>query len=117
MLSSRPRSTCPVKNSQQHKDFTLAAGRGMQGLFDNGVIRFTWSTPYITNWMGDDEGFLKKHECQVRKPMINGDTIRYTGKIADKGEGGSVTIEFTGVNQFDETASAGTAEIILLVMG
>ena len=67
--------------------------------------------------MGDDEGFLKKHECQVRKPMITGDTIRYTGKIADKGEGGSVTIEFTGVNQFDETASAGTAEIILLVMG
>ena len=49
--------------------------------------------------------------------MIYGDTIRYTGKIADKGEGGSVTIEFTGVNQFDETASAGTAEIILLVMG
>ncbi len=111
-----PKIGLPVKNSQQHEDFTLAAGRGMPGPFDNGVMRFAWSTPYITNWMGD-EGFLKKHECQVRKPMIYGDTIRYTGKIAGKGEGGSVTIEFTGVNQFDETASAGTAEVILPVKG
>jgi acyl dehydratase len=107
-----PKIGIPVKNSQQHEDFTLAAGRGMPGPFDNGVMRFAWSTPFVTNWMGD-EGFLKRHECQVRKPMIYGDTIRYTGKITEKGEGGSVSVEFIGTNQLGETASAGSAEVIL----
>jgi acyl dehydratase len=107
-----PKIGLPVKNSQQHEDFTLAAGRGMPGPFDNGVMRFAWSTPYVTNWMGD-EGFLKKLDCQVRKPMVYGDTIRYTGKVAEKGEDGSVTLEFTGTNQLGEIASKGTAEVIL----
>jgi acyl dehydratase len=44
-----PKIGIPVKNSQQHEDFTLAAGRGMPGPFDNGVMRFAWSTPFITN--------------------------------------------------------------------
>lgn len=107
-----PQIGLPVKNSQQHEDFTLAAGRGMPGPFDNGVMRFAWVTPYITNWMGD-AGFLKKLDCQVRKPMIYGDTIRYTGQVSGKGEGGSVEIEFTGLNQLGEVASKGTAEVIL----
>jgi len=107
-----PKIGLPVKNSQQHEDFTLAAGRGMPGPFDNGVMRFAWATPYITNWMGD-VGFLKKFDCQVRKPMIYGDTIRYTGQVSGKSEGGSVSIEFTGLNQLGEIASKGTAEVIL----
>ncbi|MEE9255583.1 MAG: MaoC family dehydratase N-terminal domain-containing protein [bacterium] len=111
-----PKIGIPVKNSQQHEDFTLAAGRGMPGPFDNGVMRFAWSTPFITNWMGDD-GFLKRHNCLVRKPMIYGDTIRYTGKVSEKGDGGSVTIEFTGTNQIGETASTGSAEVILPTKG
>ncbi len=111
-----PKIGIPVKNSQQHEDFTLAAGRGMPGPFDNGVMRFAWSTPFITNWMGDD-GFLKRLNCQVRKPMIYGDTIRYTGKVKEKGDGDSVTIEFTGVNQLGETASAGDSEVILPAKG
>jgi acyl dehydratase len=66
--------------------------------------------------MGDD-GFLKRHDCKVRKPMIYGDTIRYTGKVSEKRDGGSVTIEFTGTNQLGETASTGSAEVILPVKG
>ncbi len=111
-----PKIGLPVKNSQQHEDFTLAAGRGMPGPFDNGVMRFAWSTPFVTNWMGD-AGFLRRHDCKVRKPMIYGDTIRYTGKVAEKGEGGSVTVEFTGVNQLGELASQGSAEVILPLKG
>ncbi len=88
----------------------------MPGPNDNGVKRFAWATPIITNRMGD-EGFLKRLNCQVRKPMIYGDTIRYTGKVSEKGEGGSVTLEFTGVNQLGEVASKGSADVILPMKG
>jgi hypothetical protein len=47
-----PVTNFPVKYSQQHEDFTLAAGRGMPALFDNGVMRFAWAAPLITNWIG-----------------------------------------------------------------
>ena len=38
-------------------------------------------------------------------------------ELTGKGEGGSVTIEFTGANQFNETVSAGSSEVILPVKG
>jgi hypothetical protein len=49
--------------------------------------------------------------------MIYGDTIRYTGKVSEKGEGGSVTLEFSGENQLGEIASQGSAEVILPLKG
>ena len=57
----------PVKYSQQHEDFQLAAGRGMPAPFDNGVMRFAWVAPLVTNWMGD-HGFLKRLYVQVKRP-------------------------------------------------
>ncbi len=110
-----PQLGFPVKNSQQHEDVNIAAGRGMPGPFDNGVMRFAWACPFVTNWMGDD-GFLKKCAVQVRKPGIYGDIFRYAGKVTEKTrEGGDaiVKVEFTGTNQSGEVASTGAAEVIL----
>ena len=59
-----PTTGFPVKYSQQHEDFQLASGRGMPAPFDNGVMRFAWIAPLVTNWMGD-EGFLKRLYVQV----------------------------------------------------
>lgn len=102
-----------VKYSQQHEDFHLASQRGMPGPFDNGVMRFAWVAPLITNWMGDD-GFLKKLYVQVRAPNIYGDTTWYRGKVTEKVEDGRlVKVEITGANQAGETTTAGRAEIVL----
>ncbi len=106
------------KNSQQHEDFHLASGRGMPGPFDNGVMRFAWTAPLVTNWMGDG-GFLRKLSVQVRKPMLYGDTMEFRGKVSGKSREGepAVEIEITGTNQEGETATKGRAEVVLPARG
>jgi acyl dehydratase len=105
----------PVKYSQQHEDFHLASQRGMPGPFDNGVMRFAWVCPLLTNWMGD-KGFLKRLSVQVRAPAIYGDTIWYRGTVTDKvrtAEHAVVKIRVTGTNQVGGTTTTGEAEVIL----
>ena len=105
----------PVKYSQQHEDFNLAAQRGMPGPFDNGVMRFAWVAPLVTNWMGDN-GFLRKLYVQVKTPNIYGDTNWYTGKIVQKtkvNEKDIVKLEISGVNQIGTVTTQGSAEVIL----
>ena len=75
----------PVKYSQQHEDFNLAAGRGMPTAFDNGVMRFAWVAPLLTNWMGDS-GFLKRLKVQIRLPGLYGDLVTYAAKVTGKDE-------------------------------
>ncbi|MGH6943276.1 MAG: FAS1-like dehydratase domain-containing protein [Geminicoccaceae bacterium] len=102
-----------VKYSQQHEDFNLAAQRGMPGPFDNGVMRFAWVAPLITNWMGDD-GFLGRLDVQVGQPGIYGDIQTYRGKVAGKDAGrGTARIEITGTNQEGEVSTRGEAEVVL----
>jgi acyl dehydratase len=102
-----------VKNSQQHEDFNLAAGRGMPGPFDNGVMRLAWVAPLITNWMGDD-GFLKKLDVQVARPGIYGDVTTYAASIVDKDQAdGVIKLKITGTNQENEINTKGSAEVVL----
>ncbi len=108
-----PATNVPVKYSQQHEDFNLAAGRGMPGPFDNGVMRFAWVAPLITNWIGDD-GFLRRLYVQVRRPVIYGDVVTYQAKVAEKdAANGRVKLEITGANQEGEIATTGHAEVEL----
>lgn len=105
----------PVKYSQQHEDFNLAAQRGMPGPFDNGVMRFAWVAPLLTNWMGD-RGFLRRLYVQVRAPGIYGDTLWLTARVREKGREGDaavVKLELAGVNQVGATTTAGEAEVVL----
>jgi len=104
-----------VKYSQQHEDFNLASQRGMPGPFDNGVMRFAWVAPLVTNWIGDD-GFLRRLYVQVKTPNLYGDTTWYRGKIVGKtledGKG-VLKLEITGVNQVGITTTQGRAEVVL----
>jgi len=105
----------PVKYSQQHEDAHLAAQRGMPGPFDNGVMRFAWISPLLTNWIGD-EGDVRRLSVQVRKPHIYGDTVWYSGKVVGKSEdrdGCLVTIALQGVNQLGFVTTTGDAEVLL----
>ncbi|MFQ5904804.1 MAG: MaoC family dehydratase N-terminal domain-containing protein [Candidatus Binatia bacterium] len=113
-----PMTGWSVKDSQQHEDFHLAAQRGMPGPFDNGVMRFAWVAPLVTNWMGDD-GFLRRFYVQVRTPNIYGDTTWYRGKVVEKIRDREplVKVEITGVNQAGETTTQGRAEVVLPTRG
>ncbi|MBI4081719.1 MAG: MaoC family dehydratase N-terminal domain-containing protein [Candidatus Lambdaproteobacteria bacterium] len=105
----------PVKYSQQHEDPHLAAQRGMPGPFDNGVMRFAWVSPLITNWMGD-AGVLKRLYVQVRKPHIYADTIWYSGKVVEKSEqqeGTLVKIAIRGTDQLGAQTTGGDADVLL----
>ncbi len=106
-----------VKYSQQHEDFNLASQRGMPGPFDNGVMRFAWVAPLVTNWMGDG-GFLRKLYVQVATPNIYGDATWYRGKITAKklvNKKGFVELEIAGDNQAGITTTRGSAEVELPV--
>lgn len=109
-----PMTGFPQKNSQQHEDFHMAAGRGMPAPFDNGVMRFAWVAPLITNWMGYD-GFLRRLSVQVRRPLFYGDLITYGGEVtALDPERRAVTIRIWGRRQQDGLqTTAGEAEVEL----
>jgi acyl dehydratase len=103
----------PVKYSQQHEDFNIAAGRGMPAPFDNGVMRLAWVAPLVTNWMGDD-GFLKHLRVQVRRPGLYGDLTTYAARVTEKNApAASVKLEITGTKQDGSVNTAGEAEVIL----
>lgn len=112
---TNPATGWPVKYSQQHEDFNLAAQRGMPGPFDNGVMRFAWVAPLVTNWIGDD-GFLRKLYVQVKTPNIYGDITWYKGKVSGKvieQKDGIVKLDLSGVNQEGVTTTEGKAEVVL----
>ena len=103
----------PVKYSQQHEDANMAAGRGMPAPFDNGVMRFAWVAPLVTNWMGDD-GFLKRLKVQVARPGLYGDLTTYSGRVTARDEDTkTVALEITGTRQGETVNTRGTADVIL----
>jgi acyl dehydratase len=108
-----PVTNFPVKYSQQHEDFHLAAGRGMPAPFDNGVMRFAWTAPLITNWMGFD-GWMSRLNVQVRRPGLYGDLTTYSGQVIGKdGSRAAVKVKISGRRQDGLETTAGEAEVIL----
>ena len=55
----------------------------MPGPFDNGVMRFAWVCPLLTNWMGD-AGFLKGLTGQYRAHVYLSDVVRLGGRVDSK---------------------------------
>ena len=103
----------PVKYSQQHEDANMAAGRGMPAPFDNGVMRFAWVAPLVTNWMGDD-GFLKRLKVQVARPGLYGDLTTYSGRVTARNhETGTISVEITGTRQDGMVNTRGNADVVL----
>jgi amino acid adenylation domain-containing protein/FkbM family methyltransferase len=87
----------------------------MSAPFDNGVMRFSWLSPLVTNWMGDN-GSLKRLSVRIMAPNLYGDTTWYQGKVTKRNEtrsGTSVTAKITGINQVGITTTQGEAEVVL----
>jgi len=104
----------PLKYSQQHEDFLMAAQRGMPAPFDNSLMRFAWLAPMLTDWMGDS-GFLKKLSIETGAPILYGDTTWYRGIVTGKRKTADgcadLNIRITGVNQLGEITTTGSAVV------
>ncbi len=110
-----PRVGWPVRYSQQHEDFTLAAQRGMPAPFDNSLMRAAWLSVLVTNWMGDS-GVLRRMQVSTVRPVIYGDANWYAGRVIrklDAGDETMVTIRLTGTNQLGELTTTGEAEVVI----
>lgn len=114
-VTVNPVTGWPVKNSQEHEDFHLSRLRGISAPFDNGVMRFAWLAPLLTNWIGD-AGFLQSLDVRVKAPNIYGDITWYRGTVGKTRPLGTrllVEIDVTGTNQLGEETTSGRAEVLL----
>jgi len=110
-----PMTGWPIKYMLQHEDVNLAHQRGMPAPFDNGVMRFAWVSPLITNWMGD-HGFLARLHVTIHLPVFYGDTCWYSGEVTSTSEEGDsvrIRIRISGTNQRGSITTSGTADVLM----
>ena len=99
-----------------HWENDLATDVGTPGAYDYGPERCSWLTHQLTNWMGDD-GFLRRHRCEIRHHNVVGDWIVIAGSVTAKGvddEGHAfVDIEQEARNQHGDLSARGTGTVWL----
>ena len=113
----------------EHEDALLAIYRGQPGPFDFGVQRTQMCEQLMSNWMGDD-GFIRRLQIALRKPVFYGDVTIYTGEVVkkfkeeqtgDSGDGAAlgkqqyhaIGIKHQGINQVGEAQVIGTSTVYL----
>ncbi len=99
-----------------HWENDLATDVGTPAAYDYGPERCSWLTHHVTNWMGDD-GFLRRHQSQIRHHNIVGDWIVISGAVTAKGidDAGHafVQIDQEARNQHGDLSARGTATVWL----
>jgi acyl dehydratase len=98
-----------------HLEVQTGVDVGMGGAYDIGPHRIAWCGHMMTNWIGDD-GFLRRLNVQVRRPVLLGDTLWWRGVVTGKEviDGyHRVDVDVTGITQRDEKVSWGNAEVYL----
>ncbi len=99
-----------------HWENDLATDVGTPAAYDYGPERCSWLTHHLTDWMGDD-GFLRRHQCQIRHHNVVGDWITITGKVTGKGvddEGHPVVeVEQVAHNQHGDVSARGQGTVRL----
>ena len=104
---------CPER---VHWEEEFALEVGAPGAYDYGPERCSWLTHHLTNWMGDD-GFLRRHQSQIRHHNIVGDWIVISGRVTAKGidDAGHAFVEIAqeARNQHGDLSARGTATVWL----
>jgi acyl dehydratase len=99
-----------------HWENDLATDIGTPAAYDYGPERCSWLTHHLTDWMGDD-GFLRRHRCQIRHHNVVGDWIVIHGTVTAKGvdEEGLpyVQVEQEARNQHGDLSARGTGIVRL----
>ena len=126
---THPMTRWPWTPPAEHSDPILAAYRALPGPFDGGVQRTQIPYQLLTNWIGDN-GFVRRMQTAIRKPVFYADCTYYTGEVVkkfkevQKGEKGrgavpgeaeyyAVGIRLQGANQVGEISTPGTATVYL----
>lgn len=126
---TNPLTRWPWSADVAHDDAILAGYDGQPAPFDHGVQRFQIPQQLFMNWMGD-QGFIRRMQIALRKPVYVDDITRYEGQVVNKfvqvqeGEAATgekpnraeyyaVGIRYQGLNQSGETHSQGTATVYL----
>jgi acyl dehydratase len=98
-----------------HWDSAWAQAIGNPMAYDYGVMRETWLTHYLTDWIGDDGWIVRQHD-EVRKFNYIGDTQIISGEVVGKHlDDGvcSVDIEFRATNQRGTVTAPAEATVLL----
>jgi len=98
-----------------HLEVQTGVDVGMGGAYDIGPHRIAWCGHLMTNWIGDD-GFLRRLNVEVRRPVLLGDTLWWKGEVTGKDVVDGyhrVLIDVTGITQRGEKVSWGNAEVYL----
>ena len=126
---THPITRWPWGPRDEHPDAVTAPFRGQPLPFDSGVRRTQAANRLFTDWMGDD-GFIRRYQTALRKPLYYGDTTIYTAEVVKKfkelqeGEdapGGIpgkaqyhvIGMNLQGSNQLGEIQMQGTAALYL----
>ena len=123
-LRTNPKTNWPYEDVMwEHYDTNLVQARNLPLPFDLGCMRYEMAGTVITNWMGDD-GFLRRLDVQIRRPVFYGDTTWFSGEVVNKykvTEGGveynAVDVKIEGVNQLGLANTVGTATAYLPAPG
>ncbi len=98
-----------------HWDRDWAQANGNPMPYDYGVMRDSWMTHVLTDWMGDD-GWLVMMDSTIRKFNYIGDLHVMQGEVTAKrieGDNHVVEIAVKGVNQRGDTTCMATAVVAL----
>ena len=98
-----------------HWDSAWARAIGNPMAYDYAVMRESWLTHYLTDWIGDD-GWIVRQSDEVRKFNYMGDTQIITGEVVAKREEGgvcSVDVELRATNQRGVVTTPAHATVVL----
>jgi acyl dehydratase len=101
----------PAYPGRGHLDGRLATQMGMPAAFDLGAQRVVTVSRQLTDWLGD-HARLSELRVRIRRPIVLGDTVWFSGKITElRREGGRATARFElwGDNQDGERTTQGWA--------
>ena len=87
-----------------HHDKGHAQSQGMPDVMMNLLTTQGIVGKYTTDWAGSD-ATLKRLSVKLGAPNYPGDTMKMTGKVAEK-EDGVVTLEVTGSNSWGDHVNA-----------
>jgi 3-oxo-4,17-pregnadiene-20-carboxyl-CoA hydratase beta subunit len=94
-----------------HHDAELARQRGSKDVFMNILTTNGYVGRFITDWAGPD-AVLKKVAIRLGAPNYPGDTMRMTGRVTAKANGGQVEVEVKGANSLGDHV-VGTVTVAL----
>ncbi len=113
-----PATGIPESVARVHWDEGAAARVGIPAPYDFGSQRGGWATVIATNWMGDT-GWMSDIDIRYTGLNFVGDTVRFTGAVADKrpapdgGPGGIAVCDILATNQRGHEILRATATIVL----